>query len=101
MTSRSIDRKRGGHSVGGVVPASIEPHSGVAAAGGDAAVVTHVGYGYRAPALRHVAIPQLRYRLSVGKAPGQRPVRERCGSRVVDGDRGAEAAWPLVGNRVA
>ena len=91
LASRSIDRERGGHSVGGVVPASIEPHSAVTAAGGDAAVVTHVGHGYRAPALRYVAIPELRYRLPVGKAPGQRPVRERCGSRVVDGDRSAEA----------
>lgn len=101
LTCRSVNCKRSRYGVGRVIPATVEAHSVVAAAGWDAAVVAKVGDSHVRTALGHAAVPELRNGLSVGKGPSQTPVRDCRRSSIVDRDRRAEPARPLVCDGVA
>lgn len=100
FANRSVDGEGSWNGVRNVVPGSVETHCVVVAAGGDAAVVTHVGDRNVCAALRFVAIPDLGDFLTVCKGEGQRPVGNGGGSRVVDGDGCPKAARPLTGDGV-
>src|ERR1035438_9540894 len=101
LAGRSIDCERRGYGVSCVVPGSVESHAGVASSRRDAAVVTHIGHCDVGAALHHVAVPHLGDCLTIGKGPGQRPVADGGGSRVVNSYSGSKASGPLAPNGVA
>ena len=92
----AVDSERCRSRIGNIVPGSVESHAAITSSGGNAAVVALVLYRYICAALGLDAVPEFRYRLPVGKAPGQCPIGYRGGSRIVDGDRGAKPARPLA-----
>ena len=88
VASRSIDREVRGYRVGDSVPRTVKSESRVASA--SRYVLPRLAglfaYGDVGSALRYGAIPGTGDGLSVGKAPGQRPVAQGCASGVLNGN---------------
>src|ERR1039458_4458450 len=94
---RSVERKGRGYRVGGSVPGSVESESGIASAGGNvlpclAGLFAHRDIG---AALRYGSVPGTGDGLSVGEAPGKRPVAQSGASAILNGDRRSERAGGL------
>src|SRR6185437_13245077 len=63
-------------------------------------VVRNIRDGYRTPALRICAIPELRNRLPIGKREVQAPTINRTRSCIGNRKTGTKTGAPLVRNRV-
>lgn len=99
--SRTVEREGRWNCVGSA-PRAVEAEAGIAAARGDvlprlARLLADRDVG---SALRNRSIPRTGDGLPVGEAPRQRPVAQRGGSAILDGDSRPKAALPLAGDRV-
>jgi hypothetical protein len=100
LAGRSVDGKRRGNSVRGVVPRSVEARPAITPAGGNAPVITHVGDGYVWPVLGLIAVPDLRDPLAICKSKCQCPVGKGGCACVLDSDRRSEPTLPLARHRI-